>query len=45
MTGHPTHGAPIDEVFDLIDRAIEVILSVFSGYVGFGFGNFLWSLT
>ena len=41
MTGHPTHAAPIDEVLDPVDRAIEVILSIFSGYVGFGFGSFI----
>ena len=41
MTSHPTQGAPIDEALDLIDRAIEVILSLFSALVGFGFGSFV----
>ena len=44
MTGHPTQGAPIDDVLDLIDRAIEVILSLFSALVGFGLGSFVWGL-
>ena len=41
MTGHPTQGAPIDEVLDLIDKAPEVILTIFSAAVGFGAGSFV----
>ena len=41
MTGHPTQGAPIDKVLDLIDKAIEAILTIFSAAVGFGAGNFV----
>lgn len=44
MTGHPTQGASIDDVLDLIDHFIEVLLSLFSALVGFGFGNFLWGV-
>lgn len=41
MTGHPTHCAPVDEVLDLIDKAIEAILTVLSALIGFGSGNFV----
>lgn len=41
MTGHPTRGAPIDEVLDLIDKAIEAILTVLSALIGFGAGDFV----
>lgn len=41
MTGHPTHTAPIDEVLALVDKALEVILTIFSAAVGFGAGNFV----
>lgn len=41
MTGNPTQSAPIDEVLALVDRALEVILTIFSAAVGFGVGNFV----
>ena len=41
MTNHPTQGAPIDEVLDLIDKAIEAILTVLSALIGFGAGDFV----
>lgn len=42
MNDYITHTAPIEQVLDLIDRAITTALSIFSAAVGYGSGSWVY---